>query len=97
MQLNITGNHIELTDALREFTEKKFDRLNAFQDLITSIHITFNVEKLNQIAEAKLHVPGLTVVAKSESEDLYAAIDSLVDKVQRQLVKYREKQTAHRG
>lgn len=96
MQLNITGHNIELTPALREFTEKKFERLKAYQESITSTHVTFNVDKLNQIAEAQIHVPGQMIVAKAESESMYAAIDALIDKLVRQLKKYKEKHTDHR-
>ena len=96
MPLNITGHNIELTPALREFTEKKFKRLKAHQDTITSTHITFNINKLNQIAEAQIHVPGHTIVAKAESDNMYTSIDLLIDKLLRQLTKYKEKQTDHR-
>ena len=96
MQLNITGHNMELTPALRAFTEKKFQRLKAHQDTITSTHITFNSDKLNQIAEAQIHVPGHTIIAKAESDNIYASIDLLMDKLLRQLNKYKEKQTDHR-
>lgn len=96
MQLNITGNNIELTDALRSFTEKKFERLKVYKDAITSTHITFNVDKRNQIAEAQIHIPGHMVVAKAEAEDMYAAIDALIDKLDKQLKKHKEQKTDHR-
>lgn len=95
MQTQLTGHHVEVTDALREFTEKKLDRLKRHADTITNIHVTFNVDKLSQIAEAQVSVPGNTIHAKAESENMYNAVDSLVDKLVRQLDKYREKQTEH--
>lgn len=98
MQLNITGHNVELTSALREFTEKKFEKLKAkaHQDNITSTHITFSADKLNQIAEAQIHIPGYIIVAKAESETMYAAIDALISKLLRQLKKHKEKHTGHR-
>ncbi len=95
MTLQFTGHHIDITPALREFTEKKLSRLKPHSDAVTSIHITFTVDKHRQIAEAQVLVPGQTIHAKAEDEDLYNAIDSLVSKLSRQLVKHKEKQTNH--
>lgn len=91
MQINITGHRIEVTPSLRTFTEEKFDRLERHFDHITSIHVVFDVEKLRQIAEATILVSKEKLHASSESEDMYAAIDSLVDKLNRQLLKHKEK------
>jgi len=96
MQLNITGHNVELTDALRKFTEKKFNRLKVYKDQITSTHITFNIDNRNQIAEAQIHIPGHMVVAKAESDDLYTSIDALIHKLEKQLKKYKEQQMDHR-
>lgn len=95
MTPQITGHHVEVTAALREFTEKKFSRLKPHDEYITSIHITFNVDKLDQIAEGQIQVPGQTIHAKASDHDMYNAIDALVDKLSRQLVKYKEKHTQH--
>lgn len=91
MQINITGHRIEVTPALRAFTEDKFDRLERHFDHITNINVIFDVEKLRQIAEATILVTKGEVHASSESEDMYAAIDTLVDKLNRQLIKHKEK------
>lgn len=96
MNTQISGHNIEVTPALREFTEKKLNKLKIHQDYITNIHITFNVDKLVQIAEGQISVPGQTIHAKAEAEEMYHAIDILIDKLIRQLKKYREKQTSHR-
>jgi len=95
MTPQFTGHHVEITPALREFTEKKLSRLKPHNNSITSIHITFNVDKLSQIAEGKVSVPGQTIHAKAENESMYNAVDALVQKLSRQLVKYKEKQTNH--
>lgn len=91
MQMNITGHRMDVTPAIRAFTEEKFERLERHFDHITAIHIVFDVEKLRQIAEATVFVAKGELHASSESEDLYAAIDSLVDKLNRQLMKHKEK------
>jgi putative sigma-54 modulation protein len=92
MQLHFTGHHIEITPALRSFTEEKFERLKRYMDRITNIHVTFEVAKLRQIAEASIHLHGGEIHAKSESEDMYSAIDLLIDKLDRQLKKRKEKE-----
>lgn len=94
MQINITGNQVELTPALRAFVEKKFAKLERFFDQIINTQVTLTVDKLRQIAEADIKVAGSEIHASSESEDMYASIDQLIDKLERQLVKYKEKNQA---
>lgn len=96
MNINITGHRIEVTPAIRHFTEEKFSKLERHFDQITAIHVTLDVEKLRQIAEATLHVAKGELHASSESEDLYGAIDLLIDKLDRQLIKHKEKLRDHR-
>ncbi len=91
MQINFTGHRMEITPALRTFTEEKFDKLERHFDKITAINVIFDVEKLRQIAEATILVVKGEVHASSESEDMYTAIDILVDKLDRQLIKHKEK------
>ncbi|QLF92407.1 ribosome-associated translation inhibitor RaiA [Pseudomonas sp. ABC1] len=95
MQVNISGVHLEVTPALRDYIEEKFDRLERHFDRIITVQVTLQVEKLKQKAEGSLHVAGKEVVANSEHEDMYAAIDLLVDKLDRQLIKHKEKQLDH--
>ncbi|WP_298622660.1 ribosome hibernation promoting factor [uncultured Legionella sp.] len=96
MQINITGHRLDVTDSLRAFTEEKFEKLERHFDHITAINVVFDVEKLRQIAEATILINKGEVHASSESEDMYAAIDTLVDKLNRQLVKHKEKILGHR-
>lgn len=96
MQINFTGHGMEITTALKNFTREKFDKLERHFDKIASINVVFDVEKLNQIAEATIHVTKGELHARSESEDMYAAIDTLVDKLDRQLIKHKEKLREHR-
>ena len=91
MQLNISGHHLDITDAIRDYVTNKMGRLERHNDRITSVTVILSVDKLIQKAEAKVHGSGKEFFADSEDEDLYAAIDSLVDKLDRQLIKRKEK------
>lgn len=98
MQLQFTGLNLEITNALKDFTSEKFQKLNRFAELISSVHIMFNIDKVRQKVEAKVNLHGSEIVAHSESENnMYEAIDSLVDKLVRQLTKYKEKHENHRS
>jgi putative sigma-54 modulation protein len=91
MQINISGHHIDLTPALKEYAEEKIKRLEHHFDHITHSDITLTVEKLVQKAECKIHVNGNDLHASAEDGNMYAAIDSLSDKLDRQLLKHKEK------
>ncbi len=95
MQISITGHHIDITQALRTYIESKFARLARHFDHMTNIHVVLTVEKERQKAEANIHVSRNNLFADAEHEDMYAAIDSLVDKLDRQLKKHKEKLTDH--
>jgi putative sigma-54 modulation protein len=95
MQINQTGHHIELTDSLRNFVDTKFERLERHFEHITNIHVILSVEKERQKAEATINVNRGQLFAESQHEDMYAAIDSLLDKLDRQLKKHKEKLTDH--
>ncbi|MDT3718547.1 ribosome hibernation-promoting factor, HPF/YfiA family [Pseudomonas oryzihabitans] len=91
MQVNISGHQLEVTDALRDYIGEKLARLERHFDRITNVQVILEVDKLKQKAEATLHVAGAAVVANSEHDDMYAAIDLLADKLDRQLIKHKEK------
>ena len=91
MQINLTGHHIEITDSLRNYVDTKFSKLERHFDHISNVHVILNVEKLAQKAEATMHLSGAEVFASSENQDMYAAIDSMVDKLDRQVIKHKEK------
>lgn len=95
MQLNITGHHIEITPALRDFVNTKFAKLEQYFDRINQINVVLKVEKVEQIADATLFVNGGELHATSEAEDMYAAIDLLIDKLARQLNKHKDKLKQH--
>jgi putative sigma-54 modulation protein len=95
MQINITGHHVEVTPALRTYATEKLDRLSKRGDTITSVELIFDVEKVEQIAKATLHIAGAVFHASSTSGDLYSAIDLLTDKLNHQLTKHKEKIKNH--
>lgn len=91
MQINVSGHHIDVTPAIRSYVETKLDRLERHFDRITNINVILTVEKQRQKAESTVRISGGELFADSESDDLYAAIDMLVDKLDRQLIKKKEK------
>ena len=95
MQTNITGHHIEVTDSLRNYVNEKFQKLERHFGQVIDIHVILSVEKLVQKAEATVHVNGANLFAEEEQADLYAAIDALIDKLDRQTIKHKEKQSDH--
>ena len=95
MNLNITGHHVEVTPALREYVTGKVDKVIRHFDHVTSVHVILSVEKLVQKAEITLHVKGKDIFADSSDNDLYASIDKLIDKLDRQVLKYKDKQNDH--
>lgn len=98
MQLSISGHHLDVTDALKIYVEEKMQKLERHYDHITTAHVILSVEKLRQRAEATLHLSGTEVFAEADCDDLYAAIDMLADKLDRQILKYKEKnQDRHHG
>ncbi|MFD2190221.1 ribosome hibernation-promoting factor, HPF/YfiA family [Pistricoccus aurantiacus] len=94
MQVNITGHHVELTDALRNYVNEKLARLERHYDNITTVQVTLSIEKERQQAACIMHVAGGELHAEAENDDMYAAIDALTDKLDRQLVKHKEKAQA---
>lgn len=95
MQLNLTGHHIDITDALRNYVNDKMAKVERHFDNVTNVHVVLSVEKLRQKAEATVHVSGGTIFANAEHEDMYAAIDALTDKLDRQVKKHKEKMKDH--
>ena len=95
MQLSVTGHHVEVTQALREYVGTKLAKLERHFDNMTDIHCILTVEKLVHKAEATVYMGGGTIHADSTEDDMYAAIDMLVDKLDRQVKKHKEKLTDH--
>jgi putative sigma-54 modulation protein len=91
MQLNLTGHHVDITDSLRNYVTEKLERLERHFDHVSNVHVILSVEKLEQKAEATVHISGADVFADAVHEDMYAAIDALADKLDRQVLKHKEK------
>lgn len=97
MQISLTGHHVDITDSLRGYVDSKFDRLERHFDHVTNVHVILSIEKLRQKAEATMHVNGADLFADCVEEDMYAAIDGLIDKLDRQVKKHKEKQKNHKN
>jgi len=95
MQVNLTGHHVEITPALKDYLNNKIERIERHSDHVIDIHCILTVEKLQHKAEAKVNVTGGSLFADSTDEDMYAAIDGLIDKLDRQIKKHKEKLTDH--
>ncbi len=94
MEIHITGQHLEITDALRSYVEEKFEKVLQIADNITHIHVILKTDRLDRhvqsVAEATLHIPGTDIHASAASEDMYHGIVLLVEKLIRQVQKYKE-------
>lgn len=97
MQVSLSGHHVEITDSLRSYVNEKIERLDRHFDQALDIHVVLTVEKLRHKAEATMHVSGANMHADDEQEDMYAAIDGMVDKLDRQGKKHKEKVKSHRS
>ncbi len=95
MQINITGHHVEITPALRAYATEKMQRLSRRFDHVISINVILKVEKLQQLAEATVNASGRTLFATEIAMDMYAAIDGLADKLDRQVRRYKERLKNH--
>ena len=91
MNLSVSGHHLEVTPAIRTYVQTKLERVNRHFDHVIDAHVILTVEKLLQKAEVTLHVRGKDLHCESEQADLYAAIDLLADKLDRQVLRYKDK------
>ena len=97
MNLNLTGHHLEITPAIRAYVINKLERVTRHFDHVIDVSVVLSVDKLQRIVEANVHVRGKDIHAEAIEPDMYAAIDCLADKLNRQVLKYKEKLSAHRG
>lgn len=95
MQLSVTGHHIDVTAALRDYVYNKLTKIQRHCDHVTDVHCILTVEKLRHKAEATVNVSGGRIYADAVEEDMYAAIDGLSDKLDRQVRKHKEKLCDH--
>ena len=97
MQLNLSGHHLEITSSIRQHTSDKLIKIKHHFDNIMNVNMTLEVQKDLQKAEATIHVSGADLFAKAESNDMYASIDQLINKLDSQIIKHKEKLHNHRA
>ncbi len=96
MQINLSGHHVDISPALRDYVTARLGKLERHFDHVTNAHVVLTVEKQAQKAEASIHVSGGRLFADAIDDDMYAAIDALADKLDRQIKRHKEKLTKHR-
>jgi putative sigma-54 modulation protein len=96
MNLNLTGRHLEITPAIRQHVTDKITKIKGHFDGVMDVSVVLSVEKLRQKAEGSVHLSGKDVFVEAEDDNLYVAIDSMVEKLDRQIVKHKEKFAARR-
>src|SRR5258705_13989807 len=96
MNLHLSGHHLEITPAMREYVINKLGRITRHFDHVIDVNVILSVEKLQQKIEASVHLSGKDIHVESCDTDMYAAIDILADKLDRQIIKHKEKSFEHR-
>jgi putative sigma-54 modulation protein len=96
MNLHLTGHHLEITPAIREYISSKLARITHHFDHVIDVNVILTVEKLNQKVEASVHVRGKDIHCECVDPDMYAAIDGLADKLDRTIIKHKEKSLERR-
>lgn len=97
MNLQVTGHHLEVTPSLRDYLTAKLERVTRHFDHVIDISVRFSTEREQRRIEASIHMSGKDLFAESHDTDMYAAIDALIDKLDRQIVKHKEKRSEARG
>jgi putative sigma-54 modulation protein len=96
MNLNLTGNHLNITPAIRDYVLSKLERVNRHFDHVIDVNVVMSVDKLQHKIEVNLHTRGKDIHAEAIEADMYAAIDVLADKLDRQVIKHKEKRNGVR-
>ncbi len=97
MNLHLTGHQLEITPAMRDYVTGKLDRIARHFDHVIDVRVILSVEKLKHRIEANVHLSGKDIFVESHDTDMYAAIDALADKLDRQILRHKEKNFEHRG
>ena len=97
MNLHLSGHHLEVTDSMRNYITGKLDRVKRHFDHVIDVNMILSVDKLVQKVEANVHLSGKNIFVESQDADMYAAIDNLIDKLDRQIIKHKEKHGNRRG
>ena len=96
MNLNLTGHHLDITPAIRDYVVAKLGRVTRHFDHVIDVNVVLSVQKLRQKVEVNLHARGKDIHVEAVAADMYAAIDALADKLDRQVLKHKEKLALHR-
>ncbi|MBE0620205.1 MAG: ribosome-associated translation inhibitor RaiA [Burkholderiales bacterium] len=95
MNVQVSGHHVEVTQAIRDYVLSKLERVQRHFDQVIEINVILSVQKLRQKAEISVHMPGKDIHVESDDADMYAAIDLMMDKLDRQIIKHKQKAYAH--
>jgi putative sigma-54 modulation protein len=95
MQITITGKNMEITPAIKQYAQEKLVKMHKYLESISDAHVILSLQKYLHIAEITLHANGITIRAEERSDDMYSSLDLVMDKIERQLRKYKEKIMAH--
>jgi putative sigma-54 modulation protein len=95
MNVQVSGHHVEVTQAIRDYVLSKLERIQRHFDHVIDINVVLSVQKLRQKAEISVHMPGKDIHVECDDEDMYAAIDLMMDKLDRQIIKHKGKAFAH--
>ena len=90
MTIEYTGQNIEVTQAIKDYADKKLERIKKHSTHITSVHVSFHIENKQQVAKGIVHIAGAEIFAHQSSDDLYKSIDLLSDKLITQLEKHKK-------
>ncbi|MDC1447813.1 ribosome-associated translation inhibitor RaiA [Candidatus Thioglobus sp.] len=97
MQLNLSGHHLDITSSIRQHTSDKLTKIKHHFDSVMNVNMILEVQKDLQKAEATIHVSGADLFAKAQSDDMYVSIDQLINKLDSQIIKHKEKLHNHRA
>ncbi len=95
MQITVSGHQVDITEPLRSYVSEKVGRIQKHFDHVTNTNVVLHVQKNRHLAEATIHTRGAALHANAEGADMYAAIDALAAKLDRQVLKHKEKTTSH--
>ena len=95
MNVQVSGHHVEVTPAIRDYVLSKLERIQRHFDQVIEINVILSVQKLRQKAEISVHMPGKDIHVESDDADMYAAIDLMMDKLDRQIIKHKQKAFSH--
>lgn len=95
MNVQVSGHHVEVTQPIRDYVLSKLGRVQRHFDQVIDINVILSVQKLRQKAEISVHMSGKDIHVESDDEDMYAAIDLMMDKLDRQIIKHKQKAFSH--